>query len=180
MRMACPPPGTNSYLMLWHKPSVHDEASPRIGNSPLQLAARSAATLRSPMLACPFSMPLEDPGVPQHSESMPSGISTSMPALSAKVLKLSWMSCCFGSAGPKMVFTRAGKYTVTDSPAGAGWARLDSPAGSFAEYNGNASVPRTARPVRDGDGPRGEQAVRGIIRVSMQIDGAFGELVIGR
>ena len=92
-------------------------------------------------------MPLDDHGVPQHSDSICGGTSSVIPARAQSCSKL---PCTPGppSAGPNMVFTQAGRYTAAGSPAGAGRRRRGPPPGSSRDHSGTRSVPATARAPR--------------------------------
>ena len=154
-------------------PSVQLAASTITGRRPPSLAAPSTVRTRSRICSFAPVMPLEEKGVPQHSDAASSGTAKRVPALWARRFSAAGTPSevaveegeapsphpqlppqpppLGSSAAPNMVCTQAGRYTAATSAE----ARPRPPArrtepprrGSSGRYCGTASAPSSARPT---------------------------------
>ena len=102
-------PVTPSYSSSWTNPSEQLTASEMIVNSPFLVARRMTSTTRRRIVAYPLVIPLDFHGVPQHSELMPSGTVTPIPAAVSRAMIENSVVFSPGTAPPNMVLTHAGR-----------------------------------------------------------------------
>ena len=98
---------TPSYSSSWTKPSEQLTASEITVSSPSRVDWRMMSTTRRRIVAYPCVIPLDFHGVPQHSELIPSGTVTPIPAAVSREIIANSVVFSPGMTPPNMVLTQA-------------------------------------------------------------------------